>query len=344
MLVSFIVPVYNTSKYLEKCMESLLCQKGADFEILLLDDGSTDGSGDMCDAYDESYPDRVRVIHKENEGLLLTRRRGFKEAKGDWFICVDSDDYADSRLLDSVVESIDEYNPDMVMYNYSYLNNDGVISNSRLDLPDKSVYEGEYKQYIYSKKLLTDDINNMWAKAVKRDIVDLDTDYSDCGIRNMCEDAVQVLPLFTNASKIVYLSQPLYYYRKGQSSITATATYENWVAIKNSFFITEKYLTNWNASEELRQKYYTHNVESLSNFLRWAFSQDENYLPKSYFEILHNINTHPAFRRCMNMYNKTYAGTAYLKFSVPRIMNYVQKENAKGLKLFFCLERKMKRA
>ena len=65
MLFSFIVPVYNTSKYLDKCMESLLCQKSADFEIILVDDGSTDKSGKMCDSYAEKYPDVVRVIHKD---------------------------------------------------------------------------------------------------------------------------------------------------------------------------------------------------------------------------------------------------------------------------------------
>ena len=342
MLFSFVVPVYNTSKYLDKCMESLLCQKGADFDIFLVDDGSTDDSGVMCDRYAEEYPDTVRVIHKENEGLLLTRRRGFKEAKGDWFICIDSDDYADPHLLESVVKTIGEYDPDLVMYNFSYSNDDGEVSKSRLNIPDKSVYEGNEKQYIYSKRLLTDDINNMWSKAIRRDIVDYDTDYSDCGIRNMCEDAIQVLPLFTNAQKIVFLAQPLYYYRKGQNSITAARTYENWLASKNCFLITERYLDIWNVSEELRQRCYTHNLETLSNFLRWAFVQDENDLPKTYSEILHIINSHHAFQRCLKMFNKAYARTPYLRFSVPIIMRFVKKENVKGLKRFFQIERKIR--
>ena len=121
MLFSFIVPVYNTSQYLERCIKSILCQKGADFEILLIDDGSTDNSGEMCDQYAKQYPDIVRVIHKENEGLLLTRRRGFREAKGDWFINVDSDDYIAPDLLESVVSAINRYHPDMVMYNFQFL-------------------------------------------------------------------------------------------------------------------------------------------------------------------------------------------------------------------------------
>lgn len=339
MLFSFIVPVYNTSKYLDKCMKSLLCQKSADFEILLIDDGSTDISGELCDQYAMKYPDIVRVLHKENEGLLLTRRRGFKEAKGDWFICIDSDDYADEHLLENVVSSIEKYHPGMVMYNFQYVNDAEEYSQSRLRIENESVYVGDDKQFIYAQRLLSDDINNMWSKALKREIVDIDADYSDCGIRNMCEDAIQVLPLFTNADKILFLSKPLYYYRKGQSSITATNSYENWMSIKTSFLITEKYLDVWFVSDEIRQKFYTRNVEVLSNFLRWAVTQQEDSLPCTLSEILHTIRNHPAFERCMMMYNKAYSKTSYLKLSVPVIMKYVQKENLKGLKRFFAIEK-----
>ncbi|MCH5303786.1 MAG: glycosyltransferase family 2 protein [Ruminococcus sp.] len=341
MLFSFIVPVYNTSKYLDKCMESLLCQKGADFEILLIDDGSTDNSGELCDSYAKQYPDIVRVIHKENEGLLLTRRRGFKEAKGDWFICIDSDDYANTDLLKKVVETINQYHPDMVMYNFKYVNDSGETSKSRLKIKDESIYEGENKQFIYAHRLLTEDINNMWSKALKQDIVDVDTEYSGFGIRNMCEDALQVLPLFAKAQKIVYLSSPLYYYRKGQDSITASRSYESWLSSKSCFLQTEKYLDIWNVADKLRQRFYTHNLEYLSNFLRWAYVQTAHQMPKSFNTIIQEIRIHPAFTRCMKMYNKNYAGTRYLKFSVPIIMKKVQKGNAKGLKSYFAFESKL---
>lgn len=343
MLFSFIVPVYNTSKYLDQCMGSLLSQKGADFEILLIDDGSTDNSGELCDQYAEQNPYVVRVVHKENEGLLLTRRRGFKEAKGDWFICIDSDDYADEHLLETVVAAIEKYHPDMVMYNFQYVNDAEDYSQSRLRIENESVYVGDDKQFIYAQRLLSDDINNMWSKALKREIVDIDADYSDCGIRNMCEDAIQVLPLFTNANKIVYLSKPLYNYRKGQNSITASRSFDDWMASKICFLQTEKYLDIWNITQDVCRKFYTRYTELLSNFLRWFFSQDEEDLPKTYDEILHEIHVHPAFQRCMNRYNKSYARTTYLRISVPKIMKYVQKENTSGIKSFFKMERLLKK-
>ena len=319
-------------------MNSLLCQKGADFEIVLIDDGSTDNSGKMCDAYAKQYPNIVRVVHKANEGLLMTRRRGFKEAKGDWFICIDSDDYTNPNLLEKVVDAVNKHNPDLVMYNFEYVNDLGEVSKSRLNIEDGSVYTGKDKLSIYTHKLLTDDINNMWSKAIKRDILDLNKDYSNCGIRNMCEDAVQVLPLFTNAEKIVYLNTPLYNYRKGDESITSNSTYQNWLAIRNCFLITEKYLDIWEVSDELRRKFYTHNCEALSNFTRWLFSQSEDNLPESYASIIHMISGADAFQRSLDMYDKSYAKTSYLKVSVPIIMKYIKKESIKGLHRYFVLE------
>ncbi|MBQ2971204.1 MAG: glycosyltransferase family 2 protein [Ruminococcus sp.] len=338
MLFSFLVPVYNTSKYLDQCMESLLCQKGADFEIVLLDDGSTDISGEICDSYAQKYPDVVRVVHKENEGLLLTRRRGFKEAKGDWFICVDSDDYVSPDLLEKVVCAINKHNPDMVMYNFQYFNDEGEVSQSRLKIEDESVYTGIVKQEIYKHRLLTDDINSLCMKALKREIVDIDADYHNCGISNMSEDAVQVLPLFTNAERIVYLSAPLYYYRKGHGNMTSARTYKSWLASKTCYLITEKYLDIWNVSQELRQEFYTHNLEILSNFVRWLFAQTQDSLPEPREKIIQKICDSDAFHRCEKMYNKIYAQTTYLKLSVPVIIKKVKNKNIRGLHRFFQFE------
>lgn len=339
MLFSFIVPVYNTSKYLEKCIESLLCQQGADYEIVLVDDGSTDGSSEICDSYAQKYPDTVRVIHKENEGLLLTRRRGFNEAEGDWFICVDSDDYVSGNLLESVVNAVNRFSPDMVMYNFEYITDEGVKAKSRLGFPNESVYQEENKLYIYEQKLLTNNINTMWSKAIKREILDIDCDYSQSGIRSICEDEIQVLPLFTNAQKIVYLDSPLYFYRKGQDSITAVCTYENWRASLICFLKTEEYLVKWKVPDELRKRFYTHSAETLSNFLQWVFFSKESELEKSPAEIVRYISVHPAFKRCTDMYDKSYASTRYLKFRLPRIIKYVKKQRVKTLRRYFRIEK-----
>lgn len=91
-LISVIVPVYNVKTLLPRCINSLLSQKFTDYELLLIDDGSTDGSGDICDEYGKK-DSRIKVIHKQNEGVSKTRNRGIDEARGEWITFVDSDDY-----------------------------------------------------------------------------------------------------------------------------------------------------------------------------------------------------------------------------------------------------------
>ena len=87
-MISVIVPVYNVTNYISRCVESVLCQSMQDFELILVDDGSTDGSGEICDSY-ANKDDRICVIHQENQGLSAARNRGLKEAKGEYIAFID---------------------------------------------------------------------------------------------------------------------------------------------------------------------------------------------------------------------------------------------------------------
>lgn len=90
--ISIIIPVYNTRKYLQKCVESVLKQSYVNLQIILVDDGSTDGSDALCDAY-KKMDKRIKVIHKENEGLGLTRNKGLEFVTGEYVTFLDSDDW-----------------------------------------------------------------------------------------------------------------------------------------------------------------------------------------------------------------------------------------------------------
>ena len=92
MMVSVIVPVYNISGYLERCLQSILSQTYVDLEIILVDDGSEDSSGQICDQYAE-IDNRIRVIHKKNGGLVSARKAGVSAASGDYVVWVDGDDW-----------------------------------------------------------------------------------------------------------------------------------------------------------------------------------------------------------------------------------------------------------
>ena len=107
-IISIIVPVYKVEKYLNRCIDSILAQTYADFELILVDDGSPDNSGSICDEYAQK-DSRIRVIHKENGGVSTARNAGMKDAKGEWITFIDSDDWVDGTYLEDFhVEQIEE--------------------------------------------------------------------------------------------------------------------------------------------------------------------------------------------------------------------------------------------
>ena len=110
-LVSIIVPVYNTDKYLYQCVKSLLNQTYADIEIILVDDGSKDDSGRICNEFAKKYQ-RIKVIHKENAGLGYARNSGLKLATGKYVTFIDSDDWADPDLIQKLIMGLKESEAD----------------------------------------------------------------------------------------------------------------------------------------------------------------------------------------------------------------------------------------
>ena len=115
---SIIVPVYNVGLYLERCIESILKQSFDDYEVILVDDGSTDNSSAICDLYSELDP-RVAVIHKTNGGLSDARNSGLKIAKGAYICFIDSDDYVNKNLLQTAFFYLTKYDVDSFRFSYS---------------------------------------------------------------------------------------------------------------------------------------------------------------------------------------------------------------------------------
>ena len=255
MLFSVLIPVYNTSEYLDKCVKSVLSQSEKDFEIVLIDDGSTDNSGEMCDNYAKKYPDIVRVIHKENEGLMMTRRRGFKEAKGDYFICLDSDDYlCDNDALKKIKNMIVKKGCDLVVYNYlAEKKQPKKNQNIELfDLPDGYIFEGEDKNQLYKKLLIDGYFNCLVIKVARKDIVDIDVDYSqwkDSLYKSQGEDIFQSLPIVDKAQKVGYVNSTLYFYRWNGSSISRNYQLEYYSAYRTFFTRELEYMKKWNFTD-----------------------------------------------------------------------------------------------
>jgi glycosyltransferase involved in cell wall biosynthesis len=152
-MISIIVPVYNTEKFLEGCIESILNQTYTDWEMILIDDGSTDGSGLICDEY-AGKDERIRVIHKPNEGVSITRNLGIKCAKGEWITFIDSDDTVEDYYLSSLHDGITDQT-DLVICKKNISVRNGRIT-TQLILKYQILNMGFIMQKLYRRSILLD--------------------------------------------------------------------------------------------------------------------------------------------------------------------------------------------
>ena len=154
--ISVIVPVYNVEKYLNRCVESIINQTYKNLEIILIDDGSTDASSQMCDAYEDN---RIVVIHKENEGLGLSRNVGISKATGEYILFVDSDDYLDEDMIENLYTDMKENNADTCIGGYKRVYADRVEEY-------KNIYAG---QVFYDEEIISNVLVKMFGKYGKID-------------------------------------------------------------------------------------------------------------------------------------------------------------------------------
>ena len=210
-LISIIVPVYNVENYLNKCLDSILCQTYDNFEVLLIDDGSLDGSPQICEEY-AKRDNRVRVIHKMNGGVSEARNDGIKNAKGAFLCFVDSDDYVSPNYLSALVGSQQENNADVVFGKYCK------------DISGKIVYMHEdLKTLINEKKIamfFSDKeyvMGSMCRLLLRKSI--FETINFDKSLK-YCEDLYFVLNLFLIDLKFSYTNETIYYYFCNSNSVT----------------------------------------------------------------------------------------------------------------------------
>lgn len=304
MFFSILVPVYNTSPYLRECVDSILGQSFQDFELVLLNDGSTDDSGAICDEYAGQYSN-VRVVHKTNEGLMMTRRRGFREAKGEYFICVDSDDKLYDRCaLEKIRDTIIRTGCDLVIYNYVYGAGGGRAerSSNLLDCENGHVFEGEEKMRLYEKLLTSNNMNNMWIKCPARHVVDVDVDYSQWK-QDICraEDLFQSYPMLTNAQKIAYLRDPIYFYRWTPGSIGNKARFQYYNSLRCIYLRENEYMEKWGVSEKIRDAAVRRQVTGLMTVVcKCYFTCKQKGDVESWKSFVASVAEDPFFREILH--------------------------------------------
>lgn len=248
MLFSIVIPVYNVETYLDECLHSILSQTTTQFkgecEVILIDDGSTDRSGEICDEYLKKYPDTIRVFHNANHGLLWTRRFGFKHVRGDYVINCDSDDLLENDALEKLNDTIKKYKyPDVVIYNHNhYDGKNKTIAFKDIFTTDKDcVVE---KEAVLKEYLSRHSIVSVCGKMVKRACIDMDLDYTQFGQISTGEDTLQSIEFFSNARTFVYLNKVIYDYRTG-SGMTGKFDENYYFTFEKIFEEIEKVKNNW---------------------------------------------------------------------------------------------------
>jgi glycosyltransferase involved in cell wall biosynthesis len=222
MFFSILVPVYNAEPYLRDCLDSVLRQSEQDFELVLVNDGSVDNGGMICDRYRALHPDHVKVLHQSNKGLIMARRAAIGAADGEYCLFLDADDSLEPDALGTIRRVIEREGADIVIFNfYNRYEPEFTTSTAEAVFPDGSVFSGEDKKTIYSEMIVSWRLNNLCTKAIKTSLVKQDdTPYEDFADNPHTEDLLQSLYPVTHAEKIVYCAAPLYNYRRVSDSIS----------------------------------------------------------------------------------------------------------------------------
>lgn len=221
--MSIIVPIFNTKKYLQQCLDSILYQTYSDIQVILIDDGSTDGSNEICDIYAQRDT-RITVIHQRNKGQNNARKRGLKIAKGKYIYCVDSDDWIDKEIIESVAKKIQEYGADIISVGSKreYGNDKSQIE----DIPFKNGFytKKEIEKYIIPKLIHTDNFFEwgqqltFWQYVIRKEIFETNQMVVHDKIR-IAEDVACIFPCILDAGNMYISGGKYYHYRQRQDSI-----------------------------------------------------------------------------------------------------------------------------
>lgn len=290
--ISIIVPIYNVEKYLEKCLESILGQTFKDFELILVDDGSPDNCGSICDRY-LKLDSRVKVIHKENGGLSSARNAGLDIAIGEYVGFVDSDDWIDTNMYEILYSMAKETDADIIQCKFKELYNENniniKINTSKFKLIDK--FEALNNLIDYGEMHVQMVV--AWNKLYKKNLFD-EIRFPNGKIH---EDEFTTYKLLYKSKKVALIGNELYYYRQTPNSIMNAKFNKNRLdyleALEESLIFFKK-VNN-------EQLYNMTTIRYVDNLKKYYFKCEE--LLKDNKETL---------RKIKNSYNKAFKEYIYM--------------------------------
>lgn len=277
MKFSVVVPIYNIETYVEKCIDTLINQTYDDFEIILVNDGSTDFCSDICERYRRQMPNKVKVVHKENGGLVSARQAGAIISKGEYIICVDGDDWVSKDYLEELAKIEQKYSPDVICVGHYDV------------IDEKQLHRGfSEENKLYSKKEITEKILphlikserdnsfplSIWAKAFKKELYVKQQMALNLNIK-IGEDAACVAPCICHAETMYITNEAYYFYRHNGSSMTKNRKPFGWEGPKLIAEHFEKQLDL--TKQDLKQQVDRRTVHALFNVVKTQFYRKESY-------------------------------------------------------------------
>lgn len=216
-MISIVVPVYNVEKYVKKCIDSILKQTYSDYELILVNDGSLDSSGEICSYYANSDC-RIKVIHKKNGGLSDARNTGIQQAKGDWITFIDSDDYVSEDYLETLYNLIVYNNADISIASFTVVSK---FKNADFSDGSKSIMNSEET---IRRMLLGEGFDmGAWGKMYRTSFFKNNL----YPVGKLFEDSKTTYQIISQANKIAFYSKSIYYYMNRKESIVNSKFSEN---------------------------------------------------------------------------------------------------------------------
>lgn len=304
--ISAIVPVYNAEAYIRELIESLQNQTLRNIEIILIDDGSPDNSGKICDQYAAS-DNRIRVIHKANGGVGAARNDGLDAASGDWLYFCDADDYLEQNALEILVTTGEQEKADVVFGDINiirgnkaelmHFHRQAFVSDERkiMDQLCMTVFGRAYCYMPPESGPAGSCYGGPWNKIVRRTLLERENFRFDLTVKGICDDLLYSMHLFATADKVAYVPEVIYNYRLLGQSITHTYK-SNLLQINEAIFAAwEAFMKRYDRVDLYRKAYHVFVIRRLKATLGLYFFSEKN--PKSqseqYQELKKLLDTEP---------------------------------------------------
>lgn len=269
MLFSILIPLYNNKEYIEECIESILGQNESDYEIIIIDDGSTDGGGEIAERLSKSNK-HIKVIHQNNRGLFHTRIVAINESKGKYLIFLDSDDTLAEGALTVLKNEVNDNSLDMIIYKFQKVGPSGKAKPEKKLFDHNTVFTDVNKKELYRKIIEGSSLNSICIKLIKKECFSVEQLIKLPKI-TMGEDLVHTLYPLTNASKVKYIDKALYNYRTNEKSMSYsfyTDAYKNSKVIHQMLFT---YLYKWGMETyKLKSELYVRFLKNVSGIVLFS--------------------------------------------------------------------------